>query len=518
MKIFTYDTTLRDGTQREGISLSCNDKLRIAQKLDDIAIDYIEGGWPGSNPKDVEFFDRMDELDLKHAKIASFGSTCRAGSDPKDDPNIKALLDSNTPVCTVVGKTWTLHVTDVLQTTLEENLRIIQESVRYLVDQGREVIYDAEHFFDGYKADQLYSLKTLKAAVDGGADVVVLCDTNGGSLPHEVSEIIAKIKNEIPDANIGVHTHNDGECAVANALVGVQSGAMHVQGTINGYGERCGNANLCSIIPNLEIKFGHTCLPKGNLEQLFELSHFVAEIANLAPDDHIAYVGNSAFAHKGGIHVAAMRRNIHSYQHIDPELVGNQMRTVVSELSGRGNLFSKADEFDISIENNEDLSEILEQIKTLESRGFSFESAEASIALMLHRKKDGYEAPFELIDFSATVENREGRGVFAEAMVKIRVNDEVIHTIAEGNGPVNALDSALRKGLIPIYPRLEEFQLADYKVRIIDGSNGTASITRVLIDTQNGHKRWSTVGASPNIIEASWLALVDSMEYGLSNL
>ncbi|MBT3669535.1 MAG: citramalate synthase [Chloroflexi bacterium] len=518
MKIFTYDTTLRDGTQREGISLSCNDKLRIAQKLDDIAIDYIEGGWPGSNPKDVEFFDRMDELDLKHAKIASFGSTCRAGSDPKDDPNIKALLDSNTPVCTVVGKTWTLHVTDVLQTTLEENLRIIQESVRYLVDQGREVIYDAEHFFDGYKADQLYSLKTLKAAVDGGADVVVLCDTNGGSLPHEVSEIIAKIKNEIPDANIGVHTHNDGECAVANTLVGVQSGAMHVQGTINGYGERCGNANLCSIIPNLEIKFGHTCLPKGNLEQLFELSHFVAEIANLAPDDHIAYVGNSAFAHKGGIHVAAMRRNIHSYQHIDPELVGNQMRTVVSELSGRGNLFSKADEFDISIENNEDLSEILEQIKTLESRGFSFESAEASIALMLHRKKDGYEAPFELIDFSATVENREGRGVFAEAMVKIRVNDEVIHTIAEGNGPVNALDSALRKGLIPIYPRLEEFQLADYKVRIIDGSNGTASITRVLIDTQNGHKRWSTVGASPNIIEASWLALVDSMEYGLSNL
>ncbi len=518
MKIFTYDTTLRDGTQREGISLSCNDKLRIAQRLDDIGIDYIEGGWPGSNPKDVEFFERLDELDLKHAKIASFGSTCRTGADPKDDQNIKALLDSNTPVCTVVGKTWTLHVTDVLQTTLEENLRIINESVQYLSDQGREVIYDAEHFFDGYKADPDYSLQTLKAAIDGGAEIVVLCDTNGGSLPHQVSEIVTQIKNNLPDANIGVHTHNDGECAVANTLVGVQAGAVHVQGTINGYGERCGNANLCSIIPNLEIKLGHTCLPEGNLTQLFDLSHFVAEIANLAPDDHIAFVGNSAFAHKGGIHVAAMRRNILSYQHIDPELVGNQMRTVVSELSGRGNLFSKADEFDISVENKDHLSEILEQIKILESRGFSFESAEASIALMLHRKKEGYKAPFELIDFSATVENREGRGVFAEAMVKIRVNDEVIHTIAEGNGPVNALDSALRKGLIPIYPRLKEFQLADYKVRIIDGSNGTASITRVLIDTQNGHKRWSTVGASANIIEASWLALVDSMEYGLSKL
>lgn len=518
MKIFTYDTTLRDGTQREGISLSCNDKLRIAQKLDDLGIDYIEGGWPGSNPKDVEFFERLGELNLKYAKIASFGSTCKVGSDPKDDPNIKALLDANTPVCTVVGKTWTLHVTEVLQTTLEENLRIIKESVQFLSDQGREVVYDAEHFFDGYKADPDYTLKTLNAAIGGGAEVVVLCDTNGGTLPHEITDVVSQVKKRFPDATLGVHTHNDGECAVANTLVAVKAGATHIQGTINGYGERCGNANLCSIIPNLELKLNHTCLPEGKLKYLYDLSHFVAEIANLAPDDHIAYVGNSAFAHKGGIHVAAMRRNLLSYQHIDPELVGNQMRTVVSELSGRGNLISKADEFNISIENKQDLSLVLEQIKILESRGFSFESAEASIALMLHRKKDGYQAPFELIDFSATVEHRERRGLFAEAMVKIRVNGEVIHTIAEGNGPVNALDSALRKGLIPIYPQLKEFQLADYKVRIIDGSNGTAAITRVLIDSQNGNKRWSTVGASANIIEASWLALVDSVEYGLSNL
>ncbi len=515
-KVFIYDTTLRDGTQREGISLSCNDKLRIAQKLDNLGVDYIEGGWPGSNPKDVEFFQRVGELDLKHAKVAAFGSTCRAGSQPKEDANIQALIEANTPVCTVVGKTWTLHVADVLQTTLEENLRIIEDSMRYLKSQGREVIFDAEHFFDGYKADSEYAKKVLKAALDGGADSVVLCETNGGSLPHEVKQIVSDIRQSFPDAAIGIHTHNDGECAVANSLVAVQEGANQVQGTINGYGERCGNANLCSIIPDLELKLGYDCLPNGNLEKLFELAHFVTEIANLTPDDHLPFVGRSAFAHKGGIHVAAMRKNLLSYQHIDPELVGNKMRTVVSELSGRGNLFTKADEFDFEIEDKQGFADILADIKAFEARGFSFESAEASIAMMMKRQQPNYKAPFEMIDYSATVEHRRGRGVFAEAMVKIRVEDEVVHTIAEGNGPVNALDTALRKGLVPIYPRLAEFQLADYKVRIIDGSNGTAATTRVLIDTQNGHNRWSTVGASPNIIEASWLALADSVEYGLT--
>ena len=515
MKIFVYDTTLRDGTQSEGISLSCNDKLRIAQKLDDIGIDYIECGWPGSNPKDAEFYQRLDELNLKHAKITAFGSTCRVGSNPEDDANIKALMDANTPVCTVVGKTWTLHVTDVLQTTLEENLRIIEDSIRYLKSQGKEVIYDAEHFFDGFKADKEYTYKTLRAAVNGGVDTLVVCDTNGGTLPHELSAVVTQIKEYFPGKKIGVHCHNDSECAVANTVVAVQAGAVHIQGTINGYGERCGNANLCSVVPDLELKLGYTCLPEGKLKNLYDLSHFVAEIANLSPDEHLPYVGASSFAHKGGIHVAAMRRNINSYQHINPDLVGNKMRTVVSELSGRGNLISKADEYNIEIEDKKHLGELLSHIKDLESRGFSFESAEASIALMLQRQQKDYKPPFELIDYFATVEHRKGRGIFSEAMVKIKVNDEIVHTIAEGNGPVNALDSALRKGLIPIYPKIEHFQLTDYKVRIIDSNNGTAATTRVLIDTQNDHIHWSTVGASPNIIEASWLALVDSVEYGL---
>ncbi len=515
MKILVYDTTLRDGTQSEGISLSCNDKLRIAQKLDDIGVDYIECGWPGSNPKDAEFFQRLDELDLKHARITAFGSTCRVGSSPEGDANIQALLDANTSVCTIVGKTWTLHVTDVLKTTLEENLRIIEESARYLKTQDKEVIYDAEHFFDGFKENEEYAIRTLQAAVNGGADTVVICDTNGGTLPHEISSIVAKIKHHFPEEILGIHCHNDSECAVANTVIAVQAGTVHIQGTINGYGERCGNANLCSIIPDLEVKLRYTCLPEGKLKNLYDLSHFVAEIANLSPDEHLPYVGSSSFAHKGGIHVAAMRRNILSYQHIDPELVGNKMRTVVSELSGQGNLLSKADEFNIDMGNKKHLGELLSHIKDLESRGFSFESAEASIAIMMKRLQKDYTPPFEMIDYSATVEHRKGRGIFAEAMVKIKVNDEVIHTIAEGNGPVNALDSALKKGLIPIYPEIEHFQLVDYKVRIIDSQNGTAATTRVLIDTQNGHNHWSTVGASPNIIEASWLALVDSIEYGL---
>jgi len=515
-KILVYDTTLRDGTQREGISLSCTDKLRIARRLDDLGVAYIEGGWPGSNPKDVEFFERVRELDLKNSKITAFGSTCRVGAVPAEDPNIQAMLASGTPVCTVVGKTWDLHVRDVLKTDTQENLRIIEDSVAFLVENEREVIYDAEHFFDGCKADLEYALETLKAGVRGGAETIVLCDTNGGALPWEVAKFTQIVSAEFPEVKIGIHAHNDGDCGVANTLAAVQEGAVQIQGTINGYGERCGNANLCTAIPDLELKMGYQCLPESNLPMLYDLSHFVAEVANLAPDDHMPFVGQSAFAHKGGIHVAAMRRNGNSYQHIDPTLVGNQMRTVVSELSGRGNLFSKADEMQLEIEDTDAITGVLSKIKELEARGFSFEAAEASVALMLHRNQPGYQPLFELIDYSSAVEHRRGRGVFSEATVKIVVDDELLHTVAEGNGPVNALDAAMRKALLPVYPKLGDFQLSDYKVRILDSSSGTAATTRVLIDTQNHHKRWSTVGASPNIIEASWLALVDSIEYGLS--
>lgn len=512
-----YDTTLRDGTQREGISLSCADKLRIAHKLDDLGVHFIEGGWPGSNPKDAEFFEKARDIAWTHTLITAFGSTCRVGGGPDDDANIKALLDAHTPVCTVVGKTWTLHVTEVLRTTFDDNLRIIEQSLAYLRAQGRRVIYDAEHFFDGYKADPAYALETLRAAARGGAETVVLCDTNGGSMPWEIAAICAEVREALKHP-FGIHTHNDGECAVANTLAAVREGAMQVQGTINGYGERCGNANLCSIIPDLELKLNLRCLPEGNLPQLYDVAHLVAEVANLAPDEHLAYVGKSAFAHKGGIHVAAMRRSVKSYQHVEPEWVGNQMRVVVSELSGRGNLLSKAEEYGLEFERGDEVAGVLNEIKQLEAQGFAFEAAEASVALMMKRQEMYYKAPFEMIDFTVNVEHRLGRGIFAEATVKVRVPgvDEILHTAAEGNGPVNALDTALRKALVAHYPVLKHFQLADYKVRILDGNNGTAATTRVLIDTQNGQKRWTTVGASPNIIEASWRALADAVEYGLT--
>ena len=512
MRVQIYDTTLRDGTQREGISLSCDDKLKIAHRLDDLGVDFIEGGWPGSNPKDVDFFQRVKQLPLKHAVVAAFGSTCRVGGDPATDANILALLDAQTEICTVVGKTSMLHVTAVLQTNPEENLRIIKESIRYLRSKGRRVIYDAEHFFDGFKLDSAYSLATVRAAFEGGAEMVVLCDTNGGTMPWEIASIVSAVRGLGP---LGIHTHNDSECAVANSITAVREGCVQVQGTINGYGERCGNANLISVMANLELKLGITCLPKQNLRKLTELAHFVAEVTNLAPDEHLAYVGKSAFAHKGGIHVAAIRRNENSYQHIDPALVGNQLRVVVSELSGRGNLLSKAEEYGLDINSGPEVAEVLNEIKALEARGFSFEAAEASVALMMKRQQPGYVSPFELIDFAVNVEHRKGRGLFAEASVKIKVQDEVVHTVAEGNGPVNALDGALRKALAPIYSSINAFYLADYKVRILDGGQGTAAITRVLIDTQNGTRRWSTVGASANIIEASWRALADSVEYGL---
>ncbi len=515
-KVAIYDTTLRDGSQREGISLSVADKLHITRLLDELGVDYIEGGWPGSNPKDVMYFDQVRNLELRHSKIAAFGSTRRKGIAPQDDPNIRALVEANTPVVTVVGKTSMLHVTDVLRTTAAENLKMIEDSLAYLKAQGKEVIYDAEHFFDGAKLDMEYGFDTLAAAAAGGADVIALCDTNGGSMPWEVAEFVFKAHELFPETQFGIHTHNDSELAVANSLAAVRAGAAHVQGTINGYGERCGNANLCSIIPDLIIKMDIPCLAAdGNLATLTHLSRAVAEIANLAPDTHLPYVGKSAFAHKGGIHVAAMRRNVDSYQHIEPRQVGNKTRVLVSDLSGRGNLLSKAEELGLDISTDAAVS-VLNEVKELESAGFSFEGAEASVAVRLHRAAPAYAPLFQLIDFTVIVEDRRGRGQLAEAMVKLDIDGDVVHTAAEGNGPVNALDLALRKALLPRYPGLRDIQLVDYKVRILDSEHATGAMTRVLIDSYNGRERWSTVGAGTDIICSSWLALVDSVEYGLS--
>ena len=512
--VFVYDTTLRDGTQREGISLSLNDKLKIAQRLDEFGVHYIEGGWPGSNPKDAEFFRAVKEMSWRQAKITAFGSTRRKDTAPDDDPNIQALLEAETPVVTVVGKSWDLHVHDVLETNPEENLAMIADSVAYLKAQGKEVIYDAEHFFDGYAANPEYALMTVQVAAESGADTVVLCDTNGGALPWRIAEVVQEVGERV-DAPLGIHTHDDGGCGVANTLAAVQAGAVHVQGTINGYGERVGNANLCAIVPDLQLKMGRRCVPPAQLARLTELARYVAEVANLPHDTHLPFVGASAFAHKGGIHVAAMRKNEHSYQHIDPELVGNRRRTVISELSGRGNVLDKADEFGLDVDGAQ-AREVVSQIKALEANGFAFESAEASLDLMLRRLQPDYEPPFELLDFTVLVRHGPEEGTVADATVKVRVGDRVLHTAAEGNGPVNALDAALRKALLDAYPQLAGVRLSDYKVRILDSESATGACVRVLIDTEDdAQRRWSTVGASTNIIEASWRALTDSMEFAL---
>ncbi len=514
-KIELYDTTLRDGTQAEGISLSVDDKLKVTRLLDQLGVNYIEGGWPGSNPKDAEYFQRVKALDLQNAQVAAFGSTCRAGTQPQEDANIQALLEAGMPVVTIVGKSWTLHVRDVLRTSLPENLRMIRDSVAFLAP-SKEVIFDAEHFFDGYKDEPAYALDTLRAAVESGADMLVLCDTNGGSMPWEVEQIVAEVHEVFPTVPLGIHAHNDSGMADANSLAAIRAGVVHVQGTMNGYGERCGNANLCTLIPNLALKMQMQILPENQLRHLTWISRAIASVANQSPYRHAPFVGRSAFAHKGGIHASAMRRNLKSYQHLSPALVGNESRVVISELSGRGNLLSKVEEMDLSPETLKDLPEVLRKIKELEHRGFTFEGAEASVEMMLYRSREGYEPPFTLVDFMAVVEHREGRGIFAEATVKVKVGDQVFHTAAEGNGPVNALDAALRKALVPVYPNLADFDLADYKVHILDGTSGTAATTRVVIDMQNGANRWSTVGASSNIIEASWIALADAVEYGLT--
>ncbi|MCU0691131.1 MAG: citramalate synthase [Polyangiaceae bacterium] len=510
--VVVVDTTLRDGTQREGISLSCQDKMRIAQRLDSLGVAIIEGGWPGSNPKDAEFFERARAARWTRAAITAFSSTRRAGIAPQDDPVLQALLEAGTKVCTIFGKSWTRHVDRVLRTSRDENLRMIESTVAYLCDQGRRVIYDAEHFFDGYGDDPDYALATLRAAQRGGAEVIVLCETNGGALPWQVENAVRKARESL-GCPLGIHAHDDSGCGVANTLAAVRAGARHVQGTINGYGERCGNANLCSVIPDLELKMGLRCLPAGHLSQLFDVAHYVAEMANLMPNDHAPFVGRSAFAHKAGVHVAAIRRDPDSYQHVKPERVGNQTRVVVSELSGRANVLSKAQELGLSIPQDSAVR-VLEEIKRDEALGFSFEAAEASVALMLRRSASNYDPLFRVLDYKVLVGHKH-HGAYAEATVKLLVRGRVMHTASEGNGPVGAVDAALRKALVPLFPDVERIQLTDYKVRILDGRDGTSAVTRVLIDSSDGRRSWSTVGASANIIEASCRALIDGIEYGL---
>jgi 2-isopropylmalate synthase len=515
MSVLLYDTTLRDGTQREGISFSVKDKLKIARRLDRLGVAYIEGGWPGSNPKDMAFFERVSELRLERAIVTAFGSTRRAGTTAEKDSNIRALTTAGTPAVAVFGKSWDLHVHHVLHTTLEENLCMISDSVHYLKMSGREVIYDAEHFFDGYQADPAYALQTLAAAAEAGADVLVLCDTNGGALPSTLAAVIADVLSAttIP---LGIHAHNDSEMAVANSLIAVEMGVGHVQGTINGYGERCGNANLCSIIPTLKLKMGHDCVNDKQLGALTETARYISELANLTLYPQQPYVGHSAFAHKGGMHVNALVKCQESYQHIEPTLVGNQRRVVVSELSGKSNIAYKAQELGLDlVEGSDRTRRILNHIKELEYQGFQFEGAEGSVELLVRRTQPDYMPPFELLDFHLLVRGSHNGAMAAEATVKVRVNDQVIHTAADGNGPVNALDTAVRKALLPFYPCLADVHLTDYKVRILDGTAGTAAQTRVLIDSTNGRRAWSTVGSSTNIIEASWQALADSLEYAL---
>ena len=511
-QVHLYDTTLRDGTQGEGISLSADDKLTIARLLDDFGIHYIEGGWPGSNPKDVEFFRRMRGISLNQAKVVAFGSTRRAGLTPDGDANLQALLAAATSTVALVGKSSTLHVTDVLRTTLDENLAMIADSVRWMKEHGREVVYDAEHFFDGYKTDPEYALKTVRAAADAGADWIVLCDTNGGSLPSWIGEVISAVGAQF-SAPLGIHTHNDGELAVANALAAVEAGCTQIQGTINGYGERCGNANLVSILPTLQLKMERSCVPEDKLASLTDLSRTVAEIANQSPDPYAPYVGYSAFAHKGGIHGSAVERVKSSYEHLAPEQVGNRRRFVVSELSGRASLRVGAADLGLRIHGNEHA--LLQKIKELESRGFQFDAAEGSLELLIRRSLDDYTRPFELLDVNVVAAAKNGNGMRTEVTVALRVDEEVMLTSAEAVGPVHALDVALRKALVPRYPALEEMRLVDYKVRILDPEKATQAMTRVLIEASRGIDRWSTVGCSENIIEASSQALLDSFELAL---
>lgn len=515
-KIYLYDTTLRDGTQAEDISFQILDKVRIARHLDALGIDYIEGGWPGSNPKDIGFFDAIQKERLSHSKIAAFGSTRRARITPAEDNNIQMLIAAKPDVVTIFGKTWDFHVREALRVSLDENLEMINDSLSYLKERVAEVVYDAEHFFDGYKANPEYALKTLCAAADAGADCLVLCDTNGGTLPHEIPAIMEQVRRVV-DVPLGIHAHNDSECAVANSLMAIEAGAVHVQGTMNGFGERCGNANLCSIIPSLMLKMKKDCLQQGKLENLRKTSRAIYELANLSPQKHQAYVGNSAFAHKGGVHVSAIQRHPQTYEHIRPELVGNKTRILVSDLSGRSNILAKAQECGIEIDGSDPVTlEILEKIKDLENQGYQFEGAEASFELLMLKAMGKLKQYFNITAFRVIDTLRENDQLpVSEATIKVKVGGRVEHMAADGNGPVNALDRAMRKALISFYPQLKDIKLLDYKVRVLPSSQGTDSMIRVLVETGDEDARWGTIGVSSNVIDASYRALADAFTYKL---
>jgi 2-isopropylmalate synthase len=511
-----YDTTLRDGTQAEEISFTVEDKLRIAEKLEELGIHYIEAGWPGSNPRDLEFFKRAKKLRLKNAKLAAFGATRKAGNKASKDPNLKALLESETPVITLFGKSWDFHARDALGVSLSENLDLIADSITYLKKHGKEVIYDAEHFFDGFKANSDYTLKTLKAAEEAGADWIVLCDTNGGALPHEITELTKKVKAKF-QTPLGIHCHNDGELAVANSLAAIQAGARQVHGTINGIGERCGNANLISVIANIQLKLKTSVVNTSQLQKLRGVSHFVDELANKIPNTRQPFVGNSAFAHKGGVHVSAVVKNPKTYEHIDPERVGNHRRVLVSDLSGSSNVLYKAKEFHLDLKSKDPtVKQILKDLKELENQGFQFEGAEASFEILMKKALGKHRNFFRLIGFRVTDEKQADReSPISVATIQIEVDGQNEHTTAEGHGPVNALDNALRKALERFYPQLKDVKLIDYKVRVLQSDKGTGSQVRVLIESSDGKNKWGTVGVSENIIQASWMALVDSIDYKL---
>ena len=521
--VILYDTTLRDGTQGENITLSLADKLRVARMLDEFGLPFVEGGWPGSNPKDIEFFAAARTMRWERAKLAAFGSTRHRSNTPETDPNLRELVAAETPVVTIFGKSWLLHVIEVLGATPAENLDMIADSVGFVADRGREVVYDAEHFFDGYRADRDYALATLRAARQAGSRTLVLCDTNGGTLTDELVAIVGDVRSaldgdpEVPAVTWGIHTHNDADLAVANSMAAVAAGIRHVQATINGYGERAGNANMVSILANLALKTSHTLVPAGggDLTGLTELSRSVAEIANVTPNDYQPYVGRSAFAHKGGVHGAAVAKVERSYQHIDPAAVGNAGRLVVSELGGRANISIRAEQLGHQLEGVVDPRELSNLIKQLEADGLAFEGAEASFELLIRRHAADYAAPFRIVDYTCLIEQRDGREQLAEATVKVEVDGETLHTAADGNGPVNALDAALRKALRAFYPGLDEVHLVDYKVRILDGGAATAARTRVIIDSMDGARTWSTMGSDTNIIAASAAALADSLEYAI---
>jgi 2-isopropylmalate synthase len=514
-KILLYDTTLRDGTQGEQVNLSAEDKIRIAQRLDEMGFHYIEGGWPGSNPKDARFFDMAKQRSFNTARLIAFGSTRHSRNTPEKDHSIKALLEAETETVTIFGKSWDLQVTDILGVSEEENLAMIEDSIAYLKDRGKEVIYDAEHFFDGYKRNPEYAMETVKAAIKGGADMIVLCDTNGGSLPYEVGDIMTKIRPHV-EIPLGIHAHNDGGLALANSLEAVRNGAKLVQGTINGYGERCGNVDLISVVGNLQLKMGYQCISDEKVRNLTELSRFISDVANVPPFNQRPFTGESAFAHKAGVHVSAIQKNPAAYEHLEPERVGNRRRVLVSDLSGKSNIEFKTREMDIRLGGNGyDSKKIVNEIKMLEDKGYQFEAAEGSLELLIKKLTGQFREPFSLESFRVTIEKDKKGAGSSRATIKISVGDEEEITAAEGDGPVNALDNALRKALNSFFPHISEVKLVDFKVRVIEGSAGTGAKVRVKIDSRDSQEVWSTVGVSENIIEASWQALVDSIQYKL---